>query len=259
MRTSILPAFIALLLYATTAGAQGSMNGPPVAPRDLSAYQNVVNINGQDGFYLKKDLYLVDHYTIIDGQKVLGIPFLFHEWLNGSLSTPDGRVYTDYKFKYNVENQTIHFLSGKDSMEANEDIKEFTLKIEKKDSLITLRFVHANQYQKKVNQPVYYEVLLDDEKGQLLKLNKKVVATSGDGLLAARTMKYLKLESSYFYFDKSTKKLHKIKENTTLSSIISIPEEIKKDLHEDTFDMTQEDNIIRLFKLYFEKSKLKAF
>src|ERR1044071_2785551 len=139
---------------------------------------------------------------MIDGQKVLGIPFLFHEWFDGSLTTPDGRVYTDYKFKYNVQNQTIHFLSGKDSMEANEDVKEFTLKFEKKDSVITLRFVHANQYQKKVNQPIYYEILLDDEKGQLLKLNKKVVATSGDGLLASRTMKYLKLEPSYFYFDK---------------------------------------------------------
>lgn len=234
------------------------MNGPPVLPRDLSAYQNIVNINGQDGFYLKKDLYLVDNITIIDGQRVLGIPFLFLEWQDGSLTTPDGRVYTDYKYKYNVENQTISFLNGKDSMEANEEIKEFTLKVIKKDSVITVRFVHGNQYQKKINAPFYYEILLDNEKGQLLKLNKKVVATVGDGLLASRTTKYLKLEPSYFYYDKQSKKLTRIKETTDISSLLQLTEEEKKELHADTFDFGNEENTIKFFKQYFDR-KLKAF
>jgi hypothetical protein len=259
MRKFTLPAFILLSVCANSYAQRLSMNGPPVAPRDLSAYQNVVNINGQDGFYLKKDLYLVDHYTMIDGQRVLGIPFLFEEWLDGSLTTPDGRVYTDYKYRYNAENQTIHFLNGKDSMEANEEIKEFTLKVAKKDSVITLRFIHANQYQKRVNQPAYYEVLLDNEKGQLLKHNRKVVTNVGDGILAVRTSKYLKLEPIYYYYDKQNKKLTRIRETSDVSSLLHLSPEDSKELHTDSFDFGQEENIIRFFKLYFEKTKLKGF
>lgn len=257
MRKSILPVFIILLLNASTGNTQG-MNGPKVFPRDLSAYQNVVNINGQDGFYLKKDLYLTDNITIIDGQRVLGIPFLFLEWQDGSLTTPDNRVYTDYKYKYNVENQTISFINGKDSMEVNEEIKEFTLKVLKKDSVINVRFVHGNQYQKRVNAPFYYEVLLDNDKGQLLKLNKKVVTTVGDGILAARTSKYLKLEPSYYYYDKQTKKLIRIKETTDITTIIPLTEEDKKELSPDSFDFGNEENTIKFFKQYFDR-KLKGF
>jgi hypothetical protein len=258
MRKFILPAFIAVFLSANYSHSQ-SMNGPPVAPRDLSAYQNVVNINGQDGFYLKKDLYLVDHFSFIDGQRVLGIPFLFNEWFGGSLTTPDGRVYTDYKYKYNVENQTLHFLNDKDSMEVNEEIKEFTLKVIKKDSVISVRFVHGNQYEKRVNRPVYYEVLLDTDKGQLLKLNRKVVTNVGDGILASRTTKYLKLEPLYYYYDKKTKKLHKIRDTSDISSILQLSEEDKNELHADTFDFGNEENTLRFFKLYFERQKLKGF
>jgi hypothetical protein len=236
----------------------GGMSGPPVGARDASAFQNLVNINGQDGFYLKKDLYLVNYVTIINGQRVMGIPFLFPEWLEGSLTTPDGRVYTEYKYKYNVQNQTISFMGGTDSLEVNEDIKEFTLKYVMKDSAIQLRFVHSNQYQKN-GASVYYEVLADDPKGQLLKLNKKVVANTGDGIIANRTSKYLKAEPSYFYYNKSTKKLQKIKENSDMRSILSIPEENVAEMNIDTFDLSREDNIIRLIKLYFEKARLKVF
>lgn len=240
-------------------GARGGMSGPPVSPRDNSPFQNLVNINGQDGFYLKKDLYLVDYYTIIDGQRVLGIPFLFPEWLEGSLTTPDGRVYTDYKYKYNVENQTVSFLNKQDSLEVNENIKEFTLKYVNKDSVIQLRFVNSNQYPKKGNPTGYFEVLLDDPRGQLLKLNKKVVANSSDGIISNGSRKYLKAEPSYFYYDKTTKKMHKIKENTDITSVLPVTKENAEEMHLDTFDLSMEDNIIRLFKSYFEQSKLKGF
>lgn len=233
-----------------------SMNGPPIMPRELSPFSNIVNINGQDGYYFKKDLYLHNAYTIIDGERVLGIPFLFIDWYGGSLTTPDGRVYTDYKFKYNVENQTVSFLNGKDSLEVNEEIKEFTLSARIGDSVINSRFINSNQYQK--GKTTYYEVLIDNERGQVLKTNKKVVATTGDGIIASKTSKYLKLESEFFYYDKSTKKITRIKPSGNFASILKLSEEEVKEINMDSFDASKEEEILRFFKLYFEKKK-KAF
>jgi hypothetical protein len=234
------------------------MGGPPVTARDMSSFNNLVNINGEDGFYLKKDLYLIDYCTIINGEKVLGLPFLFADWLNGTISTPDNRLYTDYKLKYNTQNQTVFFLNGTDSLDVNEEIKEFTLKDVLKDSIITLKFVNANQYQH-TSKPLYYELLLDNERGQLLKANTKVVTTSGDGILAARTMKYLNLQSTYFYFDKKTKKLTRIRPNSDMRSVLTLSEENGKELNLETYDISQESELLSLMKHYFEKAKLKGF
>lgn len=264
MKTAL--TFIAALLISASMNhclAQGGsfgnagMNGPPVTPRDLSAFQNIVNINGQDGFYLKKDLYLNDSYTIIDGDKVLGIPFLYIDWLPGALTTPDGRVYSDYTFKYNVHDQTVSFLNGKDSLEVNEDIKEFTLKVKAGDSMITSRFISSSQFGK--GKTTYYEVLLDNEEGQLLKTNQKVVASLSSGVITSSSKKYLKLESVYFYYDKTTKKLIKIKPGTDIRSLLHLSEEEAKQLNTGMYDMANEQDVIQLMKAYFAKKKLKGF
>jgi len=260
----LLPALCGSLLLAPTlsfgqqafGGGQplshpGSMSGPPVTARDASPYQNIVNINGTDGYYLKKDMYLIDYYTIIDGQRVVGLPYLFADWLNGTLTTPDGRIYTDYKYKYNVQNQSITFLNGTDSMETNEEIKEFTLKIPRADSMITARFIRANQL--KDGKPFYYEVLLDSDKGQLLKTNTKVIGTLDNGILATQTKRCLKLESEYYYFDKTKNKLTKIKPSTDLKSLLHLTDEQAAGLHTETFDTTDEQNLLTFFKNYFQK------
>ncbi|MET0393114.1 MAG: hypothetical protein ABW019_08220, partial [Chitinophagaceae bacterium] len=250
-----------LLLAATVAArsaAQGSMNGPPVTPRDLSAYQNIVNINGQDGFYLKKDLYLTDTYTIIDGERVMGTPFLYITWLSGTLTTPDGRVYTDYTFRYNVRDQTISFLNGTDSLEVNEEIKEFTLNVKSGDSVVRTRFLSSAQVGSK-GKPVYYEVMLDDANGQLLKSNEKVVASLSSGLLTTSSRKYLKLESTCYYYDKVKKKLTKIRPSTDIAALLQLSEQQAKELNISTYDLTSEEEVLRLIKAGLEKKKLKAF
>jgi hypothetical protein len=226
------------------------MNGPPVSPRLNAAFVNLVNINGQDGFYLKKDLYLTSSYTIINGERVLGVPFLYAEWHKGSLSTPDGRVYTDYGFKYNVENQTVFFINGKDSLEVNEDIKEFTLTVAKNDTTFeSIKFVNANQYQKS-SRVSYYEIVMDNERGTLLRLNEKKVASLGDGLLASKAQKYLKLERTYFYYDKQKKKLSKIKSTENMLSILKISDEDAKKMQLNQYDLTKEEDIIAFMLAY---------
>lgn len=250
---------LSISLAVTSYSDAQSMNGPVSAPRDVSAFQNIVNINGQDGFYLKKDLYLTSAYTIIDGERVLGIPFLNIEWLYGSLTTPDGRVYNDQGLKYNVQNQTVFFMQGKDSLEVNEEIKEFTINIPGPDSVLkATRFVNANQYQKE-RSTFYYEVISDNEKGQLLRTNQKIIAAVADGIIASKSQKYLSLERTYFYYDKVKKKLYKIKVNSNMRTMLALTEQQATELRLNNYDLSKEVDIISLMKAYNEKFRLKAF
>jgi hypothetical protein len=237
-----------------------SMSGPPVGARNLTPVQNIVNINGQDGFYLRKDLYLADTYTIVKGRRVMGIPYLFQEWLEGSLSTPDGRIYKDYKLRYNAQDQTVSFLmqfvNGTDSLEVNEPIKEFTLKYVAGDSTFTLRFINADQYQK--GKSFFYEVLLDNENGQLLKTNQKTVGTLENPMLGAETKKYLKLESEYYYYDKASRKVIKITSVSDIKNALHLTEEEIKQLQVNFVDFANEVDVIKVFREYGEKGK-KAF
>jgi hypothetical protein len=234
----------------------GGMNGPAVAPRDFSFGQNIVTINGSDGFYLKKDLYLIN-YTVIDGHKVLGIPFLFIDWLNGTLITPDGRTYPDYKLKYNAYNQTVSFLNGTDSMEVNEPVKEFTLKTVHDDSVITSRFTHSSNYKK--TKSFYYEILVDGDKGQLLKTNQKTIVSGGDGIIAPKTTQYLNLEWEYYYFEKKSKKITRIRPNSDMKLVLGVTDEIAKEINLDSFEITNEQSLMALFSNYFNKAKIKGF
>jgi hypothetical protein len=272
MRKLFLPALISgLMLYSHQTNAQlvqpgpslshtPSKQGPPVAPRDLSAFNNIVNINGQDGFYLKKNLYLTDLTTNVDGQSVLGTPFLFWEWFSGVLTLTDGRKYDSYKFRYNVYNQTVSFLNGKDSLDVDEIISEFVLNIPHGDSIITSRFVSADQY-KKERTPFYYEVLLDNDKGQLLKTNKKVITSENkDGIMSnTGGRKYFNLIFSYFYYDKTTKKLTRIKpDGSNVAAVLGLSEQAAGDLNIGNVDFSMEDQLVKFLKSYFEKAK-KAF
>jgi hypothetical protein len=258
MRNTQLSITTALLLLIGAINANGqSMQGPPVAPRIPQAYGVVVNINGEDGFYLRKDLHLSDASTIINGQRVLGTPFLYYEWLNGFISTPDGRVY-NYPLRYDVSNQNVYFTLNSDSMQVNEEIKEFILEVVTGDSLVRSRFVNANQY-KKESRTFYYEVLLESDKGQLLKLNNKVVATLNDELLASNAKKYFKLEASYFYYDKITKKIARIKPGgSNIPALLNLNQEQASSIQIVNNDLSNEAELIKIFSTYLKPTPKEA-
>ncbi len=230
------------------------MGGPPVAPRQAIAFQPIMNINGQDGIYLKKDLYLYNSYTILDGEWIIGTPYLFLDWSTGSLTTADGRLYSNYKLKYNVYNQAVSFLNGKDSLDVNEPVREFVLINIVNDTTVATRFVNANQYNKK-DKNFYYEVIIDNEKGQLLKTNKKVVTAVAQGLLTSNTKKYLDLTYDFYYFDKVQHKITKLKSTgNNIQSVLELTDEVARELNLNGYDFSKEEDVISFMAAYFSKS-----
>ncbi|MET0461746.1 MAG: hypothetical protein ABW007_01275, partial [Chitinophagaceae bacterium] len=149
-------------------------------------------------------------YAIIDGQKVVGSPFWQPNWVAGLLHTADGRKISGFKFKYDIFYQTIQFLNGKDSLEMVEPTVELDLVINEGDSTVTVRFINSQQYDKK-SPSVYYEVLLDDAKGQLMKLNQLKIEDLNEGLTVRDGKKAFKSANAYYYYDKQKQKLTKLK------------------------------------------------
>ena len=128
-------------------------------------------VAAEDAFNRRGRLYNNSYYVMIDGQKVMGTTFWDPVWLAGSLIAGDGRVVDAFKFRYDAYYQVLYFLNGNDSFEVNEPVKEFTLKQPNNDSIVSIRFINGDQINK-TDKPVYYQVMTDDTKGQLLKWNQ---------------------------------------------------------------------------------------
>jgi hypothetical protein len=241
-------------LFLTPANGQTShapsMQGPPVSKRDLSPFSQIVNIHGDDGFYLKKNTSTQNVLTIVDGKKILGSPFLFEEWFDGIINTPDERTY-NYKLRYNTYKQTVSFKNGNDSLDVSEEIKDFFLTIPVNDTVIVSHFVNASQYRKEKLQ-YYYEILLDGNKGQLLKATHKVInKLMSDELLGLKGKLYFSTENDYYYFEKASKKIIKIPcANDDCSKYLTPDTAMIAKLN--SLDLNNEDELIQFFKLFLK-------
>jgi hypothetical protein len=202
MRLLKLSAFLIVFASINPVSAQSRTIGFSANP--------MTDMTTEQEFGPKSPSYYEKYYAIVKGQKVQGSPLLYTTWVEGSVTTADGRVFSGYKLKYDVFSQTIQFLSGKDSMEVNEEIRDFVLTVTADKIVTTSKFINANLY-KKEKTIFYYEILLDEEKGQLLRTNKKVVAELNSGIPSYDGSKCFRPEIAYFFFDNATKKISKIR------------------------------------------------
>lgn len=242
------------ILMLVACMAQYSNAQPPSAQHMISTVSNVPN---SEMFKDRRTYYFYDDSYMIDGHQVLGHPFLYHDWSKGIITTADGKVFSNYKIKYNAYNQTVLFSDGKDSLEVNEEIKEFVIVNVYPDTTVTSKFINAGQL-KKEKKTFYYEVLLDDAAGTLLKYNRKTVAESAEGIPAAEGKKIFRLESSVFYFDKAKKTVTPIKANgSNVISLLNLDDAAKTALQPKGTDFSIETNVVHFFKKYFEWDNAK--
>jgi hypothetical protein len=182
---------------------------------------------------------------IIEGKTVIGFPFIFYNWAEGSITLQDGKYFTGYKLKYDIYGQTILFLNGDKSLEVDGEIKEFTL--QNPEGNIT-QFINAKSLSKQKSN-LYYEVLANAEKGMLLKVYKKVVTSIINQIVDVQGTKYLEMQTEYFYFDRVSKKLLPVKnEKSDIEKVLKIDAENSEKLKLNTYDFANENEFISFFK-----------
>jgi hypothetical protein len=185
-------------------------------------------------------------YFNVRDKKVAGNPYLFNELLVGDVVLMDGRRFQGNKLHYNTFDQQLFFFDGKDELEVNDPIKEFVLDGTPK-GVLELRFVNANQFVKG-KKPLYYEVLLETSAGYLLKLNKKITEQLDGGLQSTDSKYYFKPTQEFYYFNKATSKLSKLKlDETTLTTAIGIDKSILAGTGFENMDMNDDEKLVDLF------------
>jgi hypothetical protein len=251
--------YLVFVLFFVTPGISQlshppSMSGPAVTPRDVSPYAVIVNIHGDDGFYLKRSASLIEENTIVHGEIVLGSPYLFYEWYAGTIETPDGRIY-HYPLRYDIYDQIVFFKTGKDSLEVNEEIKEFSLSIPVGDTIIRSRFLSSRLYNKN-DKLFYYELLIDNSGGQLLKVTRKKIASVDLGIIGTtKGKKYFHPEVEYYYYNKQASSVDRIWPNgNNIKKLLQLKESDAINAEIENMNFGNEDDLIKFFKGYFRKT-----
>ena len=194
----------------------------------------------------------MDKVYVIGGNDVHGSPYLYEEWNKGSLVLADGRTFDNYLFRYDAFEQTIHFRSGNDSLQVIDPVSEFTILSNQKDSLYKYRFVNSTRFWKK-DPNTFYEVLYEDEQGMLLKKNKKIVTRNTGNLPGMGDKKFFDLELTHYYFNKSAKKLDKLKlDGSNLLTLLDA-EDFREKIVAKEWKLMNEDDRVKIVKLVHAK------
>jgi hypothetical protein len=183
----------------------------------------------------------------IKGESVNGSPFLYLDWSDGKLHTPDGREYA-MKFKYDVYNQAVHYYDGKDSMEINEPVASFTLLPEEGKEKVAHYFRKADQFGKNKNKG-YYEVVKENKNAVLLKYYTMQIVNLNLSLGGSTGRKSLNLVCSYWLYVNGSKKLVELK-NDFKNILLSVPVSAEKQAIIDAlaFDYRSETDAVKLME-----------
>ncbi len=251
MKTSF-PLFFLLLISNGPVCAQN----PNIGRVDLVPVSTVSN---EDLFKYKTTFYYENEVYIVDGIKVRGTPFLYHDWAPGIIIGVDGKIFTDYQLKYNAFNQTVLFQQGKDSLEVTNLIKEFTLSVKYGDSVENFRFVNANEY-KKEKTTFYYEVLSENDFGQFLRYDRKLINDFNKNMPIYEGQKFFDLEYSYYYYDKINKKITRVKAGGgNIEELLGKEAIARSGLSLKDYNFSSEQDMRNFFTQFFNSQKKKAF
>ena len=162
---------------------------------NASAQSSVVNIYNINDSKQNK----IETYT--NTEKISGQPYLTNEWSSGTVVLENGDTYNSYLLKYNTNNQTLLMQQGKECIEIEQHIKEFSLDINKHSRV---QFINANIYSQ--NLKGYFEVVDDNKDCRLLRLNKKTGESNSEKFTNLTESKTFQNTIEYFIFNKSLKK-----------------------------------------------------
>lgn len=203
-------------------------------------------------FMLERDKYINISYLKIDGHNVLGNPYYGYKWLEGHLETMDGKRVGPVSLRYELYHQQLQLLNGKDSITITDEIKEFTLFLP--ESLSAKRFINSNLV-KKERKSFYYEVLIDNKKGQLLKTHKLTLEHNSPGIPSSEGIRRFVFHDHYYFFNKDSGKLSRISSGgSNITSVLKLDQNLQKQLNFTNFNFNTESGLINFFNSYFNLS-----
>lgn len=191
------------------------------------------------------------NFVLINNERVAGSPFLFEEWAEGHVKTPDGREYNQYIFKYSPYDGSVHFKNGNDSSEIDEKIAEFVLTVTDPEdkNVKKLLFLPVANYPKVKNVKGYYQVVYDGASISVLKAYRKEIKTTSSALPGTADNKFFDTYWDYYYYDKTSKKITLVKGDfTALTPFLPLNDEEKNSFMVQIKDKPTENLLSQLLR-----------
>jgi hypothetical protein len=152
--------------------------------------------------------------------EIKGSPLVSENWGRGYVKFWSGRILKDIPLRFNLFNSELYYqLDGEDFIFI-EPVNEFSFPYE--DNGISCLAFFRNGYPgtKPASKQIFYEVLLEGSRFQLLKHNYKVIRESyGYG---REPIKVFEPGSEWYVYDSQSKLIHLIKNKKPLTA--SVPE-----------------------------------
>ena len=112
-------------------------------------------------------------------------------------------------------------------------------------------FINADMY-KNLDHPQFYEILLIENRGHLLKANSMAIANS-DEIANAKSNKYLKPGEAYYYYDKASGKTRQFNFSpASVKQALQLTPEQENSLSFPRYHFNDESDIMKFFRVYLQ-------
>lgn len=190
-------------------------------------------------------------YLRIGQYKVKGTPYLFGESFPGTL-TFKGGVKSNTKILYDLYNQKAGADIKNSILESDLVLEEFSISLPAKFGGITLLFKRTDAYGNS-SLKNYFNVLEDGGKASLLKIFK-IKLVSDPSNMMDKEQKIFEQYYEYYFYNKTTKELNKIKlKEKDFAKQLGDEFLVKDFIGKSDLDVSKEVDAIKLVQAYNNK------
>ncbi|OAQ38654.1 hypothetical protein A5893_14710 [Pedobacter psychrophilus] len=178
-----------------------------------------------------------------------GTPYLYDNWTNGSITTEDGKIYTNRALKYDLFEDVLYFKSAKgESMTFLESLRSFELDNSELDN----KEVYKNGFPPIDNLTTlsYYKLIYDGTIASLLMKNKKYISESKPYNSSTTEKKFVDI-ITYYIFRNGKMEKFKPSKKEILTLFSDKSEQINEFIKSSNIDYKNDEDLAKVFDFYY--------
>ncbi len=175
-----------------------------------------------------------------------GFPFLYENWIKGSVHTENGKYYDKMLLRYDIAEDLIYFKSDNDeSLRFVEPVNSFELELP-----ITEKFKNGYPQIDNYTSLSYYQVLFKNDKLSLLLKKEKYISEIRPFNSAVTEKKFIENKSYYIFRDGKMEKFKPAKKDL-ISLFNDKSDLINSFITKSNIDFKVSTDIAKVFDFYY--------
>ena len=181
---------------------------------------------------------------------VQGNPYLFEQWVNGTIRLGNGKSYTNVPLRYDIVSDELQYKDNKSDQALNfiDPVVEFQLMPGTESGESPMIFRNGFISDDGTSVKAYYQVLFDGAL-KLLKRNTKVIFETREYSSAITTKTFREEEYYYLYKGNKTVRIKKDKKQV-LATLADRATELEAFIKNNALNLKNESDLVRLIAHY---------